>query len=232
MRTTLQKTVLAGLLAWAGSAAAQNPDMGWYVGIGGGGSDYSDNIPRQIAAAYANNASYTLTSARVTDSSDSAAQVFVGYKFNPWLGVELGYQDLGSARTFYGLQANTSSYVPKPAINGEYGLDDVNLSVVGTWPIYESFALLGRVGVSDTRLSYDEAGTDAFGNAFTFHAKDRSRSSTFAGIGAEWRFAPAFSVRLDLDRNFDVGKKFALNPTGNGRFDNVDAYTLNLIWKP
>ena len=52
------------------------------------------------------------------------------------------------------------------------------------------------------------------------------------GIGALWRFAPQFSVRLDLDRNFNVGRKFALTSDTNGRFDNIDAYTVNLIWKP
>jgi len=53
-----------------------------------------------------------------------------------------------------------------------------------------------------------------------------------AGIGALWRFAPHFALRLDLDRNFDVGKTFALNPDGNGHFDHIDAYTLNLLWQP
>ena len=52
------------------------------------------------------------------------------------------------------------------------------------------------------------------------------------GIGALWRFSPQFSVRLDLDRNFNVGRKFAIGTETNGRFDNIDAYTVNLIWKP
>ena len=117
-------------------------------------------------------------------------------------------------------------------LRGEYRVRDFNGALVASWPLAESFELLARGGIASTRFDYDEHGNDAGGHPYSFHARTRTRSNAQAGIGALWRFAPHFALRLDLDRNFDVGKTFALNPDGNGHFDHIDAYTLNLLWQP
>jgi len=222
-----------GLALLAAAAAdAQGAETGWYFGIGAGGASYSDNIPKQIVAAYRNFPTYTLQSARTIDSSDAAAQVFAGYRFLPWLGVELGYQDLGSARTMYVLKTVGPIIYPTPTLTGEYGVRDVNATVVASWPIGERFELFARAGVSNTRLDYDEHGFDVNSQPYAFHARTRTHSDAIAGVGIEWKFSRALALRLDLDRNFDVGKTFALNVQGNGRFDHIDAYTLNLVWRP
>ena len=215
----------------AGVASAHAADTGWYFGVGVGGANYPDSVPPQIAAAYQNNNTYTLTSARMLDSSDTAAQAFAGYRFLPWLGVEVGYQDLGKARSFYSLKTIGPIIYPRPTLTGEYGLSDVNAALVLTWPINERFELLARGGVSNTRLTYDENGLDVNAQPYSFHARTRTRTGSMFGIGAAWNFAKHFSLRLDLDRSSDIGKKFALNVEGNGRFDHVDAYTLNLVWR-
>lgn len=232
MQNILRSVVGAGLVLLAAAASAHGADTGWYFGIGLGGSNYSDDVPRQIAAAYQNNNTYTLQSARVIDSGDSAAQVFGGYRFLPWLGVEVGYQDLGNARTFYSLKTIGPIIHPSPALTGEYGLRDFNATLVATWPVGERFELLARGGISNTRLAYDEHGFDVNAQPYSFHARTRTSTGATAGVGAAWKFAPSFALRLDIDRNFDIGKKFALNVDGNGRFNHVDAYTLNLVWKP
>ena len=222
----------AGLLVLAVGAGAQESKQGWYFGVGAGGSGFPDSVPSQIAAAYRNNDIYTLRSARTVDDGDTVAQVFAGYRFLPWLGAELGYQDLGKARTFYQLNPRVQLNYPMPALTGEYGLSDVNATLVGIWPINERFELLARAGVSNTRLSYDEHGFDINAKPYAFHARTRMRSGAIAGIGAAWNFSPHLALRLDLDRNFDIGKTFALNVEGNGHFDHVDAYTVNLVWRP
>jgi OmpA-OmpF porin, OOP family len=229
MTKTLMAMVLLGATA---GAHAQNPDSGWYFGVGAGASNYSDNIPKQIANAYAGNNFYTFTDARTTHDSDTAAQVFVGYKFTPWIALEIGYQDLGEAKTHYDLAPLNSPQGKPPSIDGRYRAHDVNAAVVGTLPINEQFELLARAGVSDVKLKYDEHGTDVFGKPFSSSYGSDDATHPLFGIGALWRFSPQFSVRLDLDRNFNVGRKLALHADTNGRFDNIDAYTLNLIWKP
>jgi OOP family OmpA-OmpF porin len=230
---TMTKTLMTiALLGAAAGAQAQNADSGWYIGAGVGASNYSDNIPKQIRNAYAGNNLYTFTDARTTDDSDTAAQIFVGYKFNPWIALEIGYQDLGEANTHYDLAPINSPQGKPPSVDGRYRASDVNATVVGTLPINDQFELLARAGVSDVRLKYDERGVDVNGHSFgRSYGNDDSTHPLF-GIGALWRFSPQFSVRLDLDRNFNVGRKFALTSNTNGRFDNIDAYTVNLIWKP
>jgi len=186
-----------------------------------------------FARAYAGNATFDFLGATTTDSTDRAAQIFVGYRFTRWLGAEIGYQDLGGAGTFYSLHSNQPVFNAVPLLlRGEYRVRDFNGALVASWPLAESFELLARGGIASTRFDYDEHGNDAGGHPYSFHARTRTRSNAQAGIGALWRFAPHFALRLDLDRNFDVGKTFALNPDGNGHFDHIDAYTLNLLWQP
>jgi len=233
MRNFHRRGVGVVLLLLAAGASAQDTNIGWYVGIGAGVADYSDSIPHQISAAYAGNATFDFLGATTTDSTDGARQAFVGYRFAPWLGAEIGYQDLGHAHTFYSLDSNQPVFNAVPLLlRGDYRVRGLNAALVASWPVGAKFELFARGGFADTRLNYDEHGNDAGGNPYSFHARTRTRSSTQAGIGALWRFARHFALRLDLDRTFDVGKTFALNAASNGRFDHIDAYTLNLVWKP
>ena len=232
MSNVIKKALAFALVIGAASANAQGVDNGWYLGIGAGSSNYSNDIPKQIAQTYSGNGAYSLADARMTDSSDTAAQFFVGYKVLPWLAVEIGYQDLGEADTHYDLHPLNSPQGLPPSIDGRYRARDVNAVLVASVPISDRFELLARGGVSDVRLEYDERGTDVLGHSYAFHGPSDDNTHPQFGIGALWHFSPQFSLRLDLDRNFDVGKKFALHADTNGRFDNIDAYTLNLIWKP
>lgn len=229
----MHRTALgAGLALVATAADAQGAATGWYVGIGVGASNFPDSVPAQIAAAYSNNSTYTLQSARTTDSGDTAAQLFAGYRFLPWLAVEAGYRDLGNARTVYQLNPIVQLNYPMPTLAGTYGVRSADAALVATWPVNERFELLARGGISNTRLSYDEHGFDINNQPYAFHARTRSHSGATVGIGAAWNFSSSFALRFDIDRVFDVGRTFALNTEGNGRFDHVDAYTVNLVWRP
>jgi len=233
MRKFHRSVVVAALVLLSLRAFAEDPARGWYFGVGAGAADYSDSIPHQIATAYSGNATFDFLGATTSDSADTAKQAFVGYRFTPLLGVELAYQDLGSARTLYSLHSNQTVFDDVPLLlRGDYRVRDFNAAIVASWPLSARFELLARGGLAQTRLDYDEHGNDAGGNPYAFHARTRTRSSAQAGIGALWRFAPHFALRLDLDRTFDVGKTFALNADSNGRFDHIDAGTLNLVWQP
>ena len=216
----------------AGDAAAAADDPGWYLGAGVGGSNWSGDIAGQIEHAYAGFSGGDLLSARLTDDSDTAAQLIVGYRFNTWLGVEVGWQDLGEARSFYSVHATGVVFSPGiGSIDGRYRARDLNAAAVVTWPVSDRFELLARGGIADTRLQYDESGTQTNGQPYAFHASDNHAGALF-GVGANWRFAPSWSIRFAVDRVFDVGKRFDLNADSNGRFDHVDAWTVNLFWKP
>jgi hypothetical protein len=233
MCNILRNAVGAVCVLVASGAFAQDAVTGWYFGIGAGAADYSDNIPHQIAAAYAGNATFDLLGAKTTDSTDSVGQAFIGYRFTPQLGAEIGYQDLGTARTFYSLNSHQPVFDAVPLLlRGEYRVRDFNAALVASWPLNARFELLARGGFAQTRLEYDERGNDAGGNPYLFHARSLAHSNAQAGVGAQWRFMPHFALRFDFDRTFNVGNRFALTAVGNGRFDSIDAYTLNLVWQP
>ena len=232
MRNMFRIVVGAALVLVTVTAFAQETASGWYFGIGAGAADYPDDIPHEIAAAYAGNATFDFLGATTTHGTDTVKQAFIGYRFMRWLGAEVGYQDLGHARTFYSLHSNEPIFDDVPLrINGDYRVRDFNAALVASWPVGASFELLARGGLAQTRFNYDEHGNDAGGNPYSFHARTRTRANAQAGIGALWRFATHFALRLNLDRTFDVGKPFALNADSNGRFDHIDAYTLNLVWQ-
>jgi OOP family OmpA-OmpF porin len=233
MRTLILGSVVSALcLACASQAVAQSDGPGWYFGLGVGGSNFSGDLPEQTSAAYAGNPDAQLVTAQFNDDSDTAWQAIVGYRFTPWFGLELGWQDFGNAKTFYSVRA-ISGFSPGPAqINGEYGLTDVNLAAVVTWPLSDRFELLARGGIAETRLSYDESGIGTNGDPYSFHASSDNGTSALLGIGFAWEFAPAWKMRVGVDRIFDVGNEFALNANSNGHFDHIDAWTVNLVWKP
>ena len=108
MRKLILGTVASALcLAFAVPAAAQSDGPGFYFGLGLGGSDFSGDLPEQMNAAYAGNPDAQLVSAQFTDDSGTAKQAIVGYRFTPWFGLELGWQDLGNAQTFYSVRATS-----------------------------------------------------------------------------------------------------------------------------
>jgi hypothetical protein len=42
---------------------------------------------------------------------------------------------------------------------------------------------------------------------------------------------PDWDLRLDYDRINGVGKRFAFSDEGNGRFDHVGTFSLNLAYR-
>jgi hypothetical protein len=235
MRIMLRRAIASTVfLAFAhpGSVVARDDGPGWYFGAGVGGSNWSGDIPGQIERAYDGYAQAEFVSARLTDDSDTAAQAIVGYRFSPWFGIEFGWQDLGEAHNFYSVHATGVAFTPgTSAIDGRYRARDINAAAVVTWPVAERFELLARGGVANVRLRYDETGHATNGQPYEFHASDNHTGALF-GVGVNWRFAPSWSLRFAVDRIFDVGNRFDLNPDSNGRFDHLDAWTVNLFWEP
>ncbi len=231
MKMRFRVGIASFLMLAATAAEAQSAGTGWYIGLGAGTSNFSDSVPKQIRNAYVGNTFYRVTAASTTDDSDTAAQLFVGYRFLPWLGVEAGYQRLGEATTHYALQAIDSPPI-KPTIDGRYSAHAFDAALVASLPLGDRFELLARGGIADVRLNYSETGTNQHDLPYFFRAPHVDDTKVQIGVGALWRFAPAFALRLDLDRTLDVGKKFAFQDDTSGRFDHIDAYTLNFVWTP
>src|SRR5437868_10629033 len=89
MRRIFAGTAAGILLAtFAGGAAAQNAEGGWYGGVSVGQSKISfDNSSLAVAGATASSIS--------KDETDTAWKLFAGYRFGRHLAVEGGYTDFG-----------------------------------------------------------------------------------------------------------------------------------------
>ena len=87
-------------LAVIASSAVVADDSGWYGGANIGRSSATIDDPR-ITSGLAG-AGLTTTSIANRDR-DTAYKIYGGYQFNPYIGLEGGYFDLGK----FGFQANT-----------------------------------------------------------------------------------------------------------------------------
>jgi opacity protein-like surface antigen len=112
------------------------------------------------------------------DDPNTSFHLYTGASFNDWLGLELGYSYLGKADR----QGGTTR---------GHG---INLSLVGSVPLSQSFKLFGKVGttygrttISANPLSLEPTGDDSgWGRSF--------------GAGVEFNFTPQWGLVAGWDR--------------------------------
>lgn len=112
------------------------------------------------------------------DPRKEAYKVFAGYRLSRHLSLEAGYVDLGKTTAVTG-----STFIEtKP--RGFAG------HVVGLWPLYDRFSIVGRIGLiyGDSKVS---------GNVPT--RNDKGANAAW-GVGAQYEIGPDFIVRVDWDR--------------------------------
>lgn len=157
----------------------------------------------------------------------------VGYRFNKWVAVEVGYVDLGEfLYTLPGLISGdlgvlcdldacldpdgNPTVVPVP-ISGEFERSTqltstgVTASVLGMFAINPRFDLHVRAGIyyADTRVTNRLRFIDAADPSDVFnllHRRvDASQTELLAGVGAAWHINRNFALRLEYQKFFDVG---------------------------
>ena len=231
MLSARQLACACALTGAALTATAAPGDAGFYIGIGVGQSRYNIDFANQVSQAYGSTV-FTVTSATMDRTHDTASRIFGGYQFSPHIAVEGGWQDFGSATGNYALR-NTSNGDTFQR-QAEWGLSGFNATLVGMIPFAERFTINGKVGAFFSRLEYSESTMAVAGLRTTvtsFNAPNNNQVLFTWGAGGSYRFADQWSVRLDWDRIENVGDTFALTDTGNGKFDHVDVWSVNLVWK-
>jgi hypothetical protein len=219
------------LTALCSVASAHAADEGFYIGLGGGQSDYSQGLAGQIRSAYAGRSDYSVESAEFGDNSDTAWKATLGYRFLPWLSAELAWTDAGDAASAFRLRSLKPLTNGVANLAGRYQLSGTSLALVGEWPLGDTLAVSVRGGFVASRLKYDEQGIDAASHPYSFHGPSDNGSGGLAGLGFAWRLDPQWELRLDWDRWFNVGTRFDVQTDTNGKFDRVDLYTLNLFYR-
>ena len=165
-RTIVSLATLAALSAPAFGAQLVAPgESGFYGGAGIGRSD-----------AEVNGVGIT------GDDKDTAWKLFGGYQFNRYLGVELGYHDLGG--------------ISAAGPGGAVGFDSTAWSgaLVGSIPFAQRFAGFGKIGLARTET--DQAGV--LGGAVVA-GSERNTDVTY-GLGLRYDFTKTFGVRGEWER--------------------------------
>lgn len=170
------KILAASLLALSTLlAASQASAQGFHIGGSVGKSDIDDEV-----------ASGLISSGPV-DGSDSGFKFFGGYQFNPYLGLELAYIDLGKA-SYSGLSGAA------PVTGGTVEIWGINVSAVGTYPLNSSFALFGKAGL----FAWEAKAKDVTGGV-PFSAKEDGVDLSL-GIGFSYNFTKNFGARVEWER--------------------------------
>ncbi len=202
-----------GLLALAviASAPALAQDGGWYAGgaIGRAAATIDDaRITSGLAGAG------IATTSIVDEDRDTGYKVYGGYQFNPYLGIEGGYYDLGH----YGFTATTT---PAGSLKGDITLRGLNLDLVGTLPLGAGFSVFGRVGAAYTQARDHFSGT---GIVVVTNPNPSVRATNLKlGVGLQYDFTPALGMRLEAER-------YRVNDAV-GNIGNVDMVSLGLIYR-
>ncbi len=167
---TRKRVAFIAVAVVLGGGTAQAADQGGYLGIGLGQSTAKDFCSG-------------LSSGVSCDDKDTGVKLFGGYQFNPNGAIEIGYVDLGKAKTS----------IPGQSVEGKsHGVD---LSFVGALPVNDQFAVLGRVGLFFWKADRSASGSSdsASGNDLTY------------GLGVKYDFSRNVSVRFEWQQFKDVG---------------------------
>ena len=104
---------------------------------------------------------------------DGGAGVYGGYRFNDYVGVELGYFRLLSAS----------------GAGGKLTADSLPASAVGYWPLSNDFSLFGRLGVNSVKTKFTGPG-----------ASSARENRALIGVGAEYNFSKNVALRAEYQR--------------------------------
>ncbi len=190
---------------------------GWYGGAGFGNSKTKDDTTcSDLASVF--DPGFTCS----TDDTGNGWKVFIGNQFNKNAAVKFGYVDLGK---FTGNASGNVTVPPTIAMtaSGDIKTKGFNLTLVGSLPVTNEFALLGRIGL----FRWDvDVSASASGGGVSAGASDSATGTDLTfGIGAQYDFTKIVGARVEWERFQDVGDK---NTTGQG---DIDLLSLSLVFR-
>jgi opacity protein-like surface antigen len=129
-------------------------------------------------------------STKIDDFDDNKTSVgaFVGYGFNPFFAVELGYRQLGKFDVF----------------GADVKAKQTHLSAVGSWPLSPQLDVYGRLGYNNLRAEASYRGR-TYGD---------DNDGVLYGVGLNWNFTPTIAGRIEAQKpssdstNYNVGVVF------------------------
>jgi OOP family OmpA-OmpF porin len=182
----------AGLsvLLLAGSPSAFATDSGFYLAASYGKPTYDVDVQSPYLAVQA--------------ESDSAWSVSGGYRFNPYIGIEAGYANLGD----YEIQEYPQSSPATVSAPVQYTYEGPTLSLIGSLPI-GNFAVSLKAGVLFASITnnFQLTGVRSPGDAVVADKRYGARSTQElqGGVILGYTFAEHVFINVDWTRFVNVG---------------------------
>lgn len=149
--------------------------------------------------------------------SDTAYRLAAGYQFNPYLGAEAGYTDLGSVQTYDGICRLSDPGIPCVP---EYVFAKAHGYLVeakATWPLGSSWSLYAQAGGF---LAHTDLGKQSAGFIITPGSASTGTVFTY-GVGLAWASSETLKWHLGWDSYSSLGD------STTGKF-SVDVLALGL----
>ena len=229
----MNKFAVAGMVSMALAAAAQGaaaqdspakavgPASPWYVGFGVGLTDAS--IPEQTIGGInsvlsaANGATFSTID---KDKRSTGVKLLAGYSFNRNFSVEGGYAVLGKSSVNMDFR---SGLVSVGGFNMEYEMSAAFVDAVGMLPLGEKWSLIGRLGVS-----YSKVDAEFNGSPLTIIASNDDKSESKVrekfGAGVDYNLNPVFTVRAEWEH-------YKMPDPLSDEVFNVNAATLSVLYR-
>jgi opacity protein-like surface antigen len=221
------KSALIGLLAtaYAAGAAAQAGDVtGFYFGAGVGASNVSveddHNNHNNDCCYYDYGYDYN------TGEEATAFSLHTGYRFGPYLAVEIGYLDAGKPEW-----DDHNVFIPE--LNGFYSnhvkldLQAAELSVLGILPFGGIWEAYVKAGGAYWWADADQRVVSNFDGSVLGRKIDDDNLDFLFALGFGVSFSPQWHVRLEY-QTFNIQDQL-LNTNNNSTLDSV---LLELQFRP
>lgn len=219
MNKTLISSLIAGALA-VSAAGAHAQQEGWYVGGNAGQSILKEDLDgpaRDIANTAANMVAGSgfavLDASGKGDEEDTAYKFYVGYQYNPNFALEAGYIDLGEFDMASSITITDGLDTVTAGADGSVNSTGFFVSLLGSYPVSESFDLFGKVGMYyyDTDADLRIHVSDGISSASESVSGGNSDEEVTWGLGVryhinQWAIRAEYErfERLEADEDLDL----------------------------
>ncbi|MGI0115383.1 outer membrane beta-barrel protein [Zooshikella sp. RANM57] len=235
----MKKTVLTAIITSTLTAPCFAQDninpfadekSGFYLGIGAGKSSYDayNNTKAKVNTWIENIGGTPIVNAMDTPSGETISKLFLGYRINKYLALELNYSDLNTteAKINGQIKDGSTSYKGSGTITDD--INGIGIKAIGFYPITNSFDLKASLGAMKWKIKEEVHGSiiESSGHNATTYFFDKKQSkkgtSLTLGLGANYTITDNVTVGLQWERIKDVGhKNLAFGET------DIDTYTLS-----
>ncbi len=192
-------------------AAAQQPVLGLYLGIGIGAAvlPFDEDDFLQVPGT---------ASAVTSEEGSFAYKAFVGYRFHQNFALEAYYANLGD----FWFQRNVTFPFGGTA-KADLKSSGWGIDALGIFPLPRNWSLFGKIGgfYSTTKTTYTSTGAVTFAPGTDLNP-ERKEWNFKVGFGGQYDVNRNFAVRAEIETYFDVGN----SQTGEG---NITMLSISMV---